>query len=366
MDQTASLLEIQEISKRFNGHPALQGVSFSLEPGRILCLLGPSGCGKTTLLRIIAGLETADSGQVRFEGRDIGLVPPHRRQFGLMFQDFALFPHKNVAQNVAFGLEMGKWPDTRKKERIHEVLDLVGLAGAAWRNVAELSGGERQRVALARSLAPSPRVLMLDEPFGSLDRALRERLMFELRRILKQVGVTAIFVTHDQAEAFAVSDRIAVMDAGKLAQLAPAESLYKKPATPQVARFLGFHNLLSGRVLADGGVQTGLATFYPLDPVQARPGQAVDLLLRPEGARLCSPDGPGEPEAVRITGQVAERIFQGQSFRVAIQTKPDQVLVFSLPNHPVPPPKRAAIAVTIARWGVSVIRDRLPDRAAAP
>jgi ABC-type Fe3+/spermidine/putrescine transport system ATPase subunit len=355
MEKSACLLEIQHVSKRFNGHPALKGVSFSLEPGRILCLLGPSGCGKTSLLRIIAGLERPDSGQVRFEGRDIGPVPPHQRQFGMMFQDFALFPHKDVAQNVAFGLEMGKWPARRQKERIHEVLQLVGLAGAARRNVAELSGGERQRVALARSLAPSPRVLMLDEPFGSLDRALRERLMFELRRILKQVGVTAIFVTHDQAEAFAVSDQIAVMEGGKLAQLAPAESLYKRPATSQVARFLGFHNLLSGRVLADGGVQTELATFYPLDPVHAKPGQAVDLLLRPEGARLRQPDDPGEPEAVRIAGPVVERIFQGQSFRVSIQTDTEQVLIFSLPNHPAPPKKGAVIAVGIPRWGVSVI-----------
>src|SRR5574341_785110 len=217
-----SLLEIRDVSKTFADTRALHGVSFGVDEGEIICLLGPSGCGKTTLLRIIAGLETPNDGQVLFRGQDLGPVPPHRRDFGLMFQDYALFPHRNVFDNVAFGLRMRKdalkETDLTQKieEQVREALALVGLQGFERRSVNQLSGGEAQRVALARSLAPHPRLLMLDEPLGSLDRALRERLMNELRDILKGGGVTTLYVTHDQAEAFAIADRAVLMNAGRV------------------------------------------------------------------------------------------------------------------------------------------------------
>ncbi len=200
MPAKSILLSIQNITKRFGDKLALDRVSADVVGGEIFCLLGPSGCGKTTLLRIIAGLERPDAGQLFCQGQELGPIPPHRRDFGLMFQDFALFPHKNVFDNVAFGLRMrARLKDGAIKTRVQEMLALVGLEGFEERSVNDLSGGEAQRVALARSLAPRPQLLMLDEPLGSLDRALRERLMIELRDILKQVGVTTLYVTHDQA-----------------------------------------------------------------------------------------------------------------------------------------------------------------------
>ncbi|MFN8566897.1 MAG: ABC transporter ATP-binding protein [Kouleothrix sp.] len=226
---------MRNLYKSYGGAPALRGVSLALAPGSIVGLLGPSGCGKTTLLRLIAGLEQADSGSIAFDGRPIDDLPTHLRGFGLMFQDYALFPHHDVAGNVAFGLRMHNLPRAQITARVAEMLDLVGLAGYARRRVYELSGGERQRVALARSLAPSPRLLMLDEPLGALDRALRERLLDELRSILKRVGVTSVYVTHDQAEAFAVADWLVLMRAGQVAQQGLPEQVYRQPASQFVA-----------------------------------------------------------------------------------------------------------------------------------
>jgi ABC-type Fe3+/spermidine/putrescine transport system ATPase subunit len=210
------LLEIRHLCKSYPDGWALHDVSFTVEEGENLCLLGPSGCGKTTLLRLIAGLETPDSGQVLVDGEDVTPVSPHLRGFGLMFQEYALFPHKDVFGNVAFGLQMQGLSRDPVTARVTEVLELVGLVGFERRDVNQLSGGERQRVALARSLAPQPRLLMLDEPLGALDRALRERLMDELPDILRRAGVTAITVTHDQEEAFALADRVVLMRAGRV------------------------------------------------------------------------------------------------------------------------------------------------------
>ena len=202
------MLDIINVTRAFDGQAVLRGINLPVDQGEIVCLLGPSGCGKTTMLRIVAGLEHADGGDVRINGNSIMATPVHQRDFGLMFQDFALFPHMNVAENVGFGLRMR--PVADDQQRVDEVIRLVGLAGFEQRDVGELSGGERQRVALARSLAPRPRLLMLDEPLGSLDAALRTRLVVELRQIIKQIGLTAIYVTHDQEEAFAIADRIAI------------------------------------------------------------------------------------------------------------------------------------------------------------
>ena len=251
------LLEIAHIYKSYPGLPVLHDLSLTADEGEIVCLLGPSGCGKSTLLRIVAGLETPDAGQVRFDGQDLAGVPPHRRRFGLMFQDYALFPHKDVAGNVAFGLRMARLPASEISARVREMLALVGLSGAEQRRVTELSGGEQQRVALARSLAPGPRLLMFDEPLGALDRALREQLMNDLRVILKQVCVTAVYVTHDQEEAFAIGDRVAIMRArpdigegGRIEQIGTPQEVYRQPVNAYVARFLGFQNLIDGNVAA--------------------------------------------------------------------------------------------------------------------
>jgi ABC-type Fe3+/spermidine/putrescine transport system ATPase subunit len=230
------MLRIQEIVKAFTpGQQVLKGVSTHVADGDIACLLGPSGCGKTTLLRIIAGLETPDSGRVFFDGEDVTGQPVHLRRFGFMFQDYALFPHMSVAANVAFGLRMLGWTGSRRRQRVEEMLALVNLEGYAARSVDALSGGEQQRVALARTLAPAPRLLMLDEPLANLDRLLREELVDELRTILKRIGVTTIFVTHDQAEAFALADHV-VVPISWFSQLAGGYSFRRCPCTQRLGR----------------------------------------------------------------------------------------------------------------------------------
>lgn len=216
------MLEIIDIYKTYENQPLLKGISFSLAAGETLCLLGASGSGKSTILRIIAGLEQAERGEVRWEGQSLAGVPVHRRNFGLMFQDYALFPHLDVFKNVAFGLQMQEWTEAEIKLRVAEVLGQVNLSAFGQRRVAELSGGEQQRVALARALAPRPRLLMLDEPLASLDRALRERLIDELRGILHQTGIPAIYVTHDQQEAFTIADQVILLHEGEITQAGTA------------------------------------------------------------------------------------------------------------------------------------------------
>lgn len=222
------------------GTTAVRGVSLDLAPGEVLALLGPSGCGKSSLLRAVAGLEPVAAGSVSWDGRDLAGVPVHRRGFGLMFQEGQLFPHRDVAGNVAFGLRTAGVKRPAAAGRVAELLDLVGLAGYAQRPVATLSGGERQRVALARALAPEPQLLLLDEPLSALDRGLRDRLAGDLRAALVATGTTALFVTHDHDEAFTVADRVAVMDAGRLLQVAAPEDLWRAPASRRVAEFLGY------------------------------------------------------------------------------------------------------------------------------
>ena len=246
------ILEVHDLCSRYQGTPLLQNIGFSLVPGEILCLLGPSGSGKTTLLRLIAGLDQEYSGTIIFSGKEISTVAPHKRNFGMMFQEYALFPHKNVLENIAFGLEMQGCRPAERQQRVAAMLQLVGLQELGHRRIDELSGGERQRVALARSLAPEPQLLLLDEPLGSLDRTLRDRLTGEIRSILKKLGVTAIFVTHDQAEAFSIADKIAVLHNGILQQFDTPEVLYRQPRNTTVAAFLGFTNLLQGRLDAQG------------------------------------------------------------------------------------------------------------------
>ncbi len=312
------MLTITNLSKSFGPTPVLSDIDLEVTTGEIVCLLGPSGCGKTTLLRIVAGLDSADAGTVQLDGEDLTSVPVHERNFGLMFQEFALFPHKSVAENVAFGLKMAKLPLAQQTQRVSEMLALVGLAGHAGRSIFELSGGERQRVALARSLAPSPRLLMLDEPLGSLDRTLREELMNQLRAILKDVGVTAIYVTHDQQEALAVADRVAVMNRGRIEQIGPPEQVYAQPASPFVARFLGLDNLLPARV--DPGQPKVVQT--PLGPFPwwrgAAPGDYT-VLVRPQSAFLILGALTPPDDGWVLSGSVVSRSFRGNRYRLGVE-----------------------------------------------
>lgn len=307
------MLNVVDVQRSFGQVPVLRGVTLEIEQGEIVCLLGPSGCGKTTLLRIITGLEQLDHGEINLNGKSIIDLPVHQRDFGLMFQDFALFPHMNVRQNVTFGLRMRGMSDLEQKKRLSDVLNLVGLKGFENRDVAQLSGGEKQRVALARCLAPNPHLLMLDEPLGSLDAALRERLVVELREIIKRAGLTAIYVTHDHKEAFAVADRIAVMNAGKIEQVATPERLYREPETVFVAQFLGLHNIVPVTQRESSQHITPLGTFK-------LPEATDSILLHPDGLRLGGSEG--------IQGVVQECVFQGEAYRVTIQHASGLILKF--------------------------------------
>jgi len=235
------MLRVEQLEVRYGDTVALAGIDLVVGDGEIVSVLGPSGSGKSTLLRAIAGLEPPVTGRVEWDGHDLTGVPPHRRQLGLMFQDHTLFPHRDVLGNVTFGLRMRGVPTAQAVTRARELLTLVGLSGYEHRRVSELSGGEQQRVALARALAPAPRLLMLDEPLGSLDRALRERLMVELRELLTRLGLTSLYVTHDHDEAFALADRVAVMRNGRIEQLGTPIEVWDHPATEFVARFLGYN-----------------------------------------------------------------------------------------------------------------------------
>jgi ABC-type Fe3+/spermidine/putrescine transport system ATPase subunit len=305
-------LEALAVHKSYAETPALRGVSFEVAVGEVVAVLGPSGCGKSTLLAVIAGLEAPDQGEVRWDGHSLEGVPPHRRNFGLMFQDYALFPHMNVFDNVAFGLRMDGRPPERVDARVEEVLELVGLAALARRDISTLSGGESQRTALARSLAPEPRLLMLDEPLGSLDRTLRERLMLELRAILSRVGQTAIYVTHDQEEAFAIADRVVLLNEGRVAQIGTPEELYLSPASPFAARFLGLTNLLEARVEKVDGRWTAETQIGRLPLAEAAPGPAL-ILLRPDAVR------PGVHPPFHLAGTLTGCSFRGALYRAVVE-----------------------------------------------
>ncbi len=338
-----ALLEVRDVAKSFaSGTRAVDGVSLDLDEGDILCLLGPSGCGKTTLLRLIAGLETPDRGTVRFDGRDLAGVPPHTRDFGMMFQDFALFPHKDVFGNVAFGLRMRRRPAAESAARVTAMLATVDLAGFERREISQLSGGEQQRVALARALAPGPRLLMLDEPMGALDRALRERLMLDVRAILKRVGMTAVYVTHDQTEAFAVADQLAVMNAGRIEQFGRPPAVYDHPATPFVARFLGFENLLPGRVDASGLVVTAAGRFRPPSPAR---GPAVTLLVRPALDQAALPAGDDADDINVIDGVIDAVAFRGRFCQVWLVVGGERLLFEVVGDYDHRPGKRVRVRV---------------------
>jgi len=333
------MLEIRDVHKAFDGKPALNSVSFKVKTGEIVALLGPSGSGKSTLLSIIAGLDRADRGVVRWNGRNIVNLPAHRRGFGLMFQDYALFPHRDVFGNVAFGLQLSAKPAVQIQRRVSEVLQWVGLAGFERREVSSLSGGEQQRVALARALAPQPRLLMLDEPLGSLDRALRTRLLEELAGILREAGQTSLYVTHDQEEAYAIADRIVLLQAGRVEQVASPEELYRRPASAFVARFLGLHNLFPARVVKVG-TRTWLETpIGRLAAPKTRLRGAVTILLRPEAIKL------GRSLPAKLNGTLVSKRFRGRNLRAKVKVGETQ-LVLDLPSDAALPKPGAKLQLS--------------------
>lgn len=319
------MLSIRKVSFGYNGGQILHNIDLDVQPGEIMCLLGPSGCGKTTLLRVIAGLETPQRGEILFDGVPMTGTPVHERDFGLMFQDYALFPHLSVAENILFGLRMHRLSHNESAQRLREVLELVDLQGYENRSVHEISGGERQRVALARSLAPKPRLLMLDEPLGSLDAALREQLGVQLRTIIKRAGLTSIYVTHDQQEAFAIADRIAVMRDGCIEQIDAPQQLYLYPQTVFVARFLGLQNLVPITAIDDDSAKTSIGRF-PLNWKRQNTRTPEALLIHPGGIRLVEHISASHPI---LTGTVNRCIFAGDSYRLTVILHQASGILFS-------------------------------------
>lgn len=307
------MLTLNNIHKSYEGKPLLKGISLEVAEGETICLLGPSGSGKTTLLRIIAGLENAEAGEVRWKGDEFSSVPPHKRNFGLIFQDYALFPHLNVFDNVSFGLKMQKMGREEITLRVMESLKQVDLLNFESRRVTDLSGGEQQRVALARALAPRPRLLLFDEPLGALDRKLREYLLAELRSILQESGVPAIYVTHDQEEAFTLADRVLLLHDGEIVQRGTPADVYAHPISGWVAEFLGAGNVIRGKMLKDGLVETILGTMdLPIARDQAE-GKSVSLLIHPRDVRIDDLSSP-------LRGTVKDVVFQQNKFKVVLKS----------------------------------------------
>lgn len=310
------MLTVHEIKKSYEGQPLLNGVSFEVNTNETVCLLGSSGSGKSTLLRIIAGLEDPESGDVLWKGQSLAGTPTHKRRFGLMFQDYALFPHRNVSENIAFGLKMQNLPEADISAQVHSALETINMAGFGRRKVTELSGGEQQRVALARALAPNPRLLMLDEPLGALDRTLREGLTQELRRILHETQIPAIYVTHDQEEAFAIADRLLLLHDGTILQSGRPHEFYHHPRNVWVAQFFGLGNLVEGTVTAHDPLQvtTPLGLIHACcDQNPPAVGRGTTLLFRPTQASREISSGHN-----RITGKVLDQVFQGTHYRITL------------------------------------------------
>lgn len=328
-------LALQHVTKLFGESVAVDNLSLSVGDGEFVCLLGPSGGGKTTTLRMIAGFETADYGSILLDGEDITGLPPQKRDIGLVFQHYALFPHMTVAQNVGYGLKMRRHPASRIAAEVGAALDLVRLGDLAARYPSQLSGGQQQRVALARALAIRPRVLLMDEPLSNLDATLRDEMRGEIRRIQNQVGITTIFVTHDQAEAFALADRIGVIMQGRLRQIADPVSLYETPASAAVGKFIGQVNSLSGRVSAldEGRVRIAVADDLEITGVgrDLRLGAAVTALVKRERVLLTRqrPETAGNVFACRIEA----RTYLGGNFSYVCRLQ-GAVMNALLPSHP--------------------------------
>lgn len=309
-----NIIDLKKISIAFDNEPVLKNINLYIRDREFITLLGPSGCGKTTTLRIIAGFVEPDSGEVIFEGKKINGVPAHKRQVNTIFQRYALFPHLNVHENIAFGLRLKKIKESEIKERVEEMLKLVNLKGFNKRNVNSLSGGQQQRVAIARALAVRPRVLLLDEPLGALDLKLRKDMQVELKNIQQSLGITFVYVTHDQEEALSMSDTIVVMDNGEIQQIGTPIEIYNEPKNAFVADFIGESNIVDGRMMADFRVKMAGHQFQCLDKGFAV-NEAVDVVIRPEDVDVVP------VEQGMVSGQVTSVTFKGVHYEIIVDIK---------------------------------------------
>jgi spermidine/putrescine transport system ATP-binding protein len=339
---TGGAIRLAQLAKSFDGTPAVTGIDLDIPAGQFYSLLGPSGCGKTTTLRMIAGFEKPDSGRIELDGRDVVSDPPHKRPVNTVFQTYALFPFMTVWDNVAFGLRYRKTPREEARRRVGDALELVQMSDFSKRRPAQLSGGQQQRVALARALVLRPRVLLLDEPLGALDAKLRKQLQLELRAVQREVGITFVYVTHDQEEALTMSDQIAVLSEGRVEQVGPPQEIYSAPATTFVAGFMGAANIFDAEVLEAGG---GSAVCSALD---TRLGAAIEegagstikgaaaIVIRPERITLQDPDAPISHDRNVIGGVVTQVVYLGSTTQVHVDVGASTPLIVEVANHAGP------------------------------
>lgn len=342
-------VEIQDVTKRFGEVTAVDSVSLSVFKGEFLTLLGPSGCGKTTLLRMIAGFEVPDRGRIRLGGREVTELSPHQREVTTVFQHYALFPHMSVSRNVAFGLERRRFAQPEIKRLVAAALEMVRLTGFEERQPGELSGGQQQRVALARALVLEPKVLLLDEPLAALDLKLRKQMQLELKSLQRRLGISFIYVTHDQEEALTMSDRIVVMNAGRIEQTGRAEEIYERPVNEFVAGFIGVSNIIEGVIESvtdrDSVVRVGDARIN-IESRDSRPGARVRMLIRPEKIRLCQ-----KPAASTIRGKIESSVYLGESTQWRISIGDGQtVSVLEQNREPLEPARTRIGEMVFLTW----------------
>ena len=316
------IVSLKDIVVEFDGEKVLDGLSLDIHDKEFVTFLGPSGCGKTTTLRVIAGFITPKSGNVFFDGEDIADLPPYKRQVNTVFQKYALFPHLNVFENVAFALRLKKLPEEEIKSKVLRMLEIVGLKGYERRHVNQLSGGQQQRVAIARSLINQPRVLLLDEPLGALDLKLRKQMQLELKRLQRELNITFIYVTHDQEEALTMSDTVVVLNGGKIQQIGTPEDIYNEPCNPFVARFIGDSNIIDGVMLKDYLVSFGGSEFKCVDKGFKR-DESVQVVIRPEDVEIVP------PEQGALVGRVRDVIFKGVHFEMHVDVEGYEWIIHS-------------------------------------
>ena len=322
------IIELKGLTKNFDDQQVLKGIDLNIYENEFLTLLGPSGCGKTTLLRIIGGFEEPSNGQLIFDGKDISKVPPYKREVNTVFQKYALFPFLNVADNIAFGLNLKKMDKDVIEKKVSRMLELVGLKGFEKRDVTLLSGGQQQRVAIARALVNEPKVLLLDEPLGALDAKLRKDMQTELKKIQKEVGITFIFVTHDQEEALSMSDTIVVLNDGVIQQIGTPMDIYNEPQNRFVAEFIGESNIIEGNMIKDCLVNFDGIDWECVDK-GFKDNEDIEVVLRPEDMDVV------EPEAGKVSGTIISKVFMGVHYEYLVETKNRNYKVHTTENYEI-------------------------------